>query len=261
MDDQLFNSICTRETLYSAWLRVKEKNTSGGIDFKTVNDYAVTVDQNLEELTRQLQSGSYIQHPYREVMIPKNETEKRRLGLLTVNDKIVQTAVTMVVTPILEQGFLKVSYAYREKKGAVKAINQVRHLITNERYTWLAACDIDNFFDTIPHDALFGKLSAYLKSPSTTELIRMFVKMGRVDRHYHWKDSRKGIPQGGVVSPLLANFYLYPLDKIMVEHGYGFVRYADDCAPRTTPMVGVDAMMMMEEGPPKPPITRRLQTA
>ncbi|MCL6102431.1 MAG: CRISPR-associated endonuclease Cas1 [Bacteroidetes bacterium] len=228
MDDQLFNSICTRETLYSAWLRVKEKNTSGGIDFKTVNDYAVTVDQNLEELTRQLQSGNYIQHPYREVMIPKNETEKRRLGLLTVNDKIVQTAVTMVVTPILEQGFLKVSYAYREKKGAVKAINQVRHLITNERYTWLAACDIDNFFDTIPHDALFGKLSAYLKSPSTTELIRMFVKMGRVDRHYHWKDSRKGIPQGGVVSPLLANFYLYPLDKIMVEHGYGFVRYADD---------------------------------
>lgn len=228
MDDQLLNSICNKETLYSAWLRVKEKNTSGGIDFRTVNDYAVAVDKNLEELTHQLQSGTYIQQPYREVMIPKNETEKRRLGLLTVNDKIVQTAVAFVVTPLLERSFLKVSYAYREKKGAVKAINQVRHLITNERYAWLASCDIDNFFDTIPHDPLFGKLSAYLKSPGTTELIRMFVKMGRVDRHYKWKDSKKGIPQGGVVSPLLANFYLYPLDKLMVDKGYGFVRYADD---------------------------------
>ncbi len=228
MNDQLFNSICNKHTLYSAWLRVKEKNTAGGIDRQTVQDYAVAVDKNLEELNRQLQSGIYIQQPYREVMIPKNETEKRRLGLLTVNDKIVQTAVSLVVTPIIEQGFLKVSYAYRTKKGAVKAINQVRHLITNERYAWLAACDIDNFFDTIPHDALFGKLSAYLKSPETTELIRMFVKMGRVDKHYHWKDNRKGIPQGGVVSPLLANFYLYPLDKLMVDNGYGFVRYADD---------------------------------
>lgn len=228
MSDQLLNSICNKETLYSAWLRVKEKNTTGGIDFRTVNDYAVAIDKNLEELTLHLQSGTYIQQPYREVMIPKNETEKRRLGLLTVNDKIVQTAVSFVVTPLLESGFLKVSYAYREKKGAVKAINQVRHLITNERYTWLASCDIDNFFDTIPHDPLFGKLSAYLKSPGTTELIRMFVKMGRVDRHYKWKESRKGIPQGGVVSPLLANFYLYPLDKLMVDHGYGFVRYADD---------------------------------
>ena len=228
MEDQIYNTICSPENLYSAWLRVKEKNTAGGIDFQTVNDYAAIVDKNLEELTLQLQSGTYVQQPYRELMIPKNETEKRRLGLLTVNDKIVQTAVGAVITPILERGFLRVSYTYRTNKGAVKAINQVRHLITNERYLWLASCDIDDFFDTIPHDPLFGKLSSFLKSAKTTELIRMFVKMGRVDRNYRWKDSRKGIPQGGVVSPLLANFYLYPLDKLMVDKGYGFVRYADD---------------------------------
>lgn len=228
MDDSLFNSVCNKETLYSAWLRVKEKNTAGGIDLQTVQEYAVTIDKNLDELVNQLHSGTYIQQPYREVFIPKNENEKRRLGLLTVNDKIVQTAVAIVVTPIIERGFLKVSYAYRSNKGPVKAIHQVRHLITNERYAWLASCDIDNFFDTIPHDALFGKLSSYLKSPATTELIRMFVKMGRVNKHYQWKESRKGIPQGGIVSPLLANFYLYPLDKLMVDKGYGFVRYADD---------------------------------
>ncbi len=228
MEDQLLNTICNTETLYSAWLRVKEKDSAGGIDYQTVSEYAVTIDKNLEELVSQLNSGNYVQQPYRESFIPKNEFEKRRLGLLTVSDKIVQTAVTNVVTPLLERGFLKVSYAYRANKGPVKAINQVRHLITNERYSWLASCDIDDFFDTIPHDALFGKLSSYLKSPGTTELIRMFVKMGRVDRNAKWKETRKGIPQGGVISPLLANFYLYPLDKLMVDKGYGFVRYADD---------------------------------
>jgi retron-type reverse transcriptase len=155
MDDQLFNLVCKKETLYSAWLRVKEKNSSGGIDFQTVNDYAITVEKNIDELSRQLLTGNYKQQPYREVMIPKNEKEKRRLGLLTVNDKIVQTAVGIVVTPILENSFLKVSYAYRENKGAVKAIKQVQHLITNERFIWLASCDIDNFFDSIPHDVLF----------------------------------------------------------------------------------------------------------
>lgn len=228
MTDPLFETLCNKEILYSAWLRVKEKDTAGGIDFLTVQGYAVAIDKNLDELVKQLQSGTYIQQPYREVFIPKNETEKRRLGLLTVNDKIVQTAVNIIITPVIERGFLNVSYAYRSNKSAVKAINQVRHLITNERYCWLASCDIDNFFDTIPHDILFGKLSAYLKSPGIIELVKMFVKMGRVNKHYSWKDSRKGIPQGSVVSPLLANFYLYQLDKLMVDKKYGFVRYADD---------------------------------
>jgi len=228
MEDRMFQTLCARETLYTAWLRVKEKNTAGGIDLQTVQGYAVAADKNLEELGNLLLSGNYIQQPYREVFIPKNETEKRRLGLLTVNDKIVQTAVTMLVSPVFERGFLNVSYAYRENKGPVKAINQVRHLVTNQRYAWLASCDIDNFFDTIPHEPLFARLSAYLKSPGLTELIRMFVRMGRVNRKFQWKDSRKGIPQGGVVSPMLANFYLYPLDKLMVSRQYGYVRYADD---------------------------------
>jgi len=228
MKDTLFESICNKQTLFSAWLRVKEKNTAGGIDKMTVQDYAVRVDRNLDELANQLQTGTYMQLPYREVFIPKKQNEKRRLGLLTVNDKIVQTAVTMVVTPLIERGFLNVSYAYRSNKGAVKAINRVQHLIKNQKYIWLASCDIDNFFDTIPHDALFGKLSSFLKSPGTVELIRMFVTMGRVNKHYQWKDNRQGVPQGGVISPLMANFCLSPLDKAMIDKGYGFVRYSDD---------------------------------
>jgi len=148
--------------------------------------------------------------------------------LLTVNDKIVQTAVYQLISPIFERSFLPVSYAYRENKSAVKAIRQVQHLIKNEHYTWLASCDIDNFFDTIPHAPLFGRLNAFMKSPGITELVKMFVMMGSVNYRKQWKNTVRGIPQGGVVSPLLANFYLYPLDKLMMDKKYGFVRYADD---------------------------------
>jgi len=181
MNDPLFESLCNKELLYTAWVRVKEKDTAGGIDFQSVQEYAVTLDKNLDELVKQLKSGTYIQQPYMEVFIHKNENEKRRLGLLTVGDKIVQTAVALIITPIIERGFLNVSYAYRNNKGPVKAINKVKHLITNERFCWFVCCDIHNFFDTIPHDALFRKLSSYLKSPGITELINLFVKMGSVN--------------------------------------------------------------------------------
>jgi len=228
MNDPLFETLCRKETLYAAWQKVKEKNTAGGIDQKTVEDYNRNLDKNLEELTEKLSGGTYIQQPYREVFIPKKENEKRRLGLLTVNDKIVQTAVNQIITPIFEKSFLPVSYAYRANKSAVKAINRIQHLITNEHYGWLASCDIDSFFDNIPHAILFGRLNAFLKSQGITELIKMFVMMGSVNYKKQWKNTVKGIPQGGVVSPLLANFYLYPLDKVMMDKGYGFVRYADD---------------------------------
>lgn len=228
MNDLLYQRLCTKEALYLAWERVKEKNTVGGIDRKTVEDYALNLDKNQNDLLGLLQTGKYIQQPYKEVFIPKNLTEKRRLGLLTINDKILQTAVSQIITPLFERDFLRVSYAYRSHLGAVKAINKVRHLINQEHYTWLASCDIDNFFDTIPHDLLFRRLATFLKSPAITELIKMFVTMGRVNKQLSWKETKKGIPQGGVVSPLLANFFLHPLDKLMVEKKYGFVRYADD---------------------------------
>lgn len=228
MNDLLFQRLCTKEALYQAWQHVKEKNTTGGVDKKTVEDYAVTIDKNLNDLLNLLKLGKYIQQPYKEIFIPKNITDKRRLGLLTVNDKIVQTAVSQLVTPIFENEFLKVSYGYRNHMGAVKAIHKVQHLITHEHFTWLASCDIDNFFDSIPHELLFRRLGAFLKSPGIAELIKMFVTMGRVNKQMNWKETKKGIPQGGVVSPLLANFFLHPLDKLMVEKKYGFVRYADD---------------------------------
>jgi len=228
MDDPLFESFYNLETLTLAWLRVRSKHTAGGIDRQTIEEYQHKAEQHLISLSDQLKSGSYIQQPYLEVLIPKNENEKRHLGLLTINDKIVQTAAAFVLTPIFEKSFLNVSYAYRNRKGAVKAIRKVQQLIANQKYTWLASCDVDNFFDSIPHTILFRKLSSFLKSTGMVEMIRQFVTMGKVNKHFAWKDAHAGIPQGGVISPMLANFYLYQLDKLMVDSPYGFVRYADD---------------------------------
>jgi group II intron reverse transcriptase/maturase/CRISPR-associated endonuclease Cas1 len=227
-DDILFRRLCQPVLLSQAWQQVKEKNTAGGIDRKSVEDYATNVDKYLNDLNNQLANGKYVPQPYKETFIPKNANEKRRLGLLTVNDKIVQTAVYLLINPIFEREFLRVSYGYRSRMGSIKAVKKVQHLIINEQYKWLAYCDIDNFFDTIPHNLLFGRLSAFLKSPGITELIKVMVTMGRVDKNLNWKDSNRGIPQGGVISPLLANFYLHPFDKAIVEKKYGFVRYADD---------------------------------
>ena len=110
----------------------------------------------------------------------------------------------------------------------MKAIKKVQHIISKEHNEWIVSCDIDNFFDSIPHDLLFRKLGNFLKSPAIVELLKMFVSMGHINKDHHWRDSSHGLPQGGVVSPMLANFYLYPLDKLMTEKEYGFVRYADD---------------------------------
>lgn len=228
MNDPLFESFCNPDTLTLAWQRVRSKHTAAGIDRQTVEEYQHKAGLNILNLSQQLKTGSYIQQPYLEVLIPKNENEKRHLALLTVNDKIVQTAAAFVLTPVFEKSYLNVSYAYRNRKGPVKAIRAVQHLITHQKHTWLASCDIDNFFDSIPHAILFRKLSAFLKSSDMVEIIRQFVTMGKVNKYFGWKNAHSGIPQGGVISPMLANFYLYQLDKLMVDNQYGFVRYADD---------------------------------
>ena len=228
MNNPLYNQLCSKERLYIAWQRVKEKNTAGGVDRKTVEEYAWNIDKNLNNLLSRLQSGKYVQQPYKEIFIPKEKNEKRRLGLLTVDDKIVQTAVAELLNPYFEKEFLKVSYGYRPGKGAVKAVNKLRQLICQEKYCWLASCDIDNYFNTIPHNVLFRKLSAFINDSSIVELLKMFVCMGRVNNQMIWKDTHMGIPQGGIISPLLSNFYLHSLDKLITKNNYGYIRYADD---------------------------------
>ena len=224
----LYDKICRLDSLMSAWQKVREKGAAGGIDNISVGVFERNIEANLKNLSYLLSAKRYIPEPYKEIKVPKGDGEHRYLGLPTIRDKIVQQAIKDVIEPIFEKEFLDVSYGYRPHKGPLKAINRVFHLLTNEKRGWVTICDIDNYFDEIRHDILFPLLAEKIDDKELLCLIRLEVKMGRVDRRLRWKDTIKGVPQGSIISPLLSNLYLHPLDKMMVERRFGYVRYADD---------------------------------
>jgi group II intron reverse transcriptase/maturase/CRISPR-associated endonuclease Cas1 len=228
MEGALYKEVFKIENLLLAWTKVKEKGSAGGIDKVTIETFEVDLEKNLRELAEQLSSHRYIPEPYQEIKIPKDENEFRSLSLPTIKDKIVQQAVKDIIEPILDKEFLDVSYAYRPNRGPSRAIGRISHLITNEKREWVTLCDIDNYFDTIHHDLLFSILSEKTKDEKLLLLIRLWVKMGKVDEKMRWKDTVRGIPQGSIISPLLSNLYLHPFDRMMVERRFGYVRYSDD---------------------------------
>jgi group II intron reverse transcriptase/maturase/CRISPR-associated endonuclease Cas1 len=228
MEGDFYKEIYKVENLLSAWAKVKEKGSAGGIDRVTIETFEADFNKNLRELAEQLSSYRYIPEPYQEIRIPKDDNEFRSLSLPTIKDKLVQQAAKDLIEPILDREFLAVSYAYRPNKGPAKAIGRVSHLIINEKREWVTLCDIDKYFDTIHHDLLFSMLSERIKDEKLLPLTRLWVKMGKVDEKMRWKDTVRGIPQGSIVSPLLSNLYLHPFDMMMVEKQFGYVRYADN---------------------------------
>ena len=228
MDDNYYKQICSVDNLLEAWKVVKEKGSSGGIDHVSVGEFDQHIMENITQLHQELTDNKYLPEPYKHIEIKKNETETRPLGLLTVRDKIVQTAVKLIIETEIDKGFYHCSYAYRKSKNTLMAIHKVKNLIRNDQKTWLAVCDIDNFFDSISHDLLLKKLSIKINSPATVELIRCWLKMGNVDNAGAWTESKTGVPQGAILSPLLSNFYLHPFDGLMIKQNIGYVRYADD---------------------------------
>ncbi len=228
MEGGLYKEVYRTENLLSAWLKIKEKGSAGGIDKVTIESFEAVLDRNIKELAEQLSSYHYIPEPYQEIKIPKDDKEFRSLSLSTIKDKIVQQAVKDLIEPILDREFLDVSYAYRQLKGPAKAIGRVAHLISNEKREWVTLCDIDNYFDTIHYDLLFAVLSERIKDERLLPLLRLWVRMGKVDTKMSWKDTVSGIPQGSIISPLLSNLYLHPFDIMMVERKFGYVRYADN---------------------------------
>lgn len=228
MTDSLYQQICDQDLLLQSWQEVKAKGSAGGVDGVSIEAFTVHLEDNMQRLRDELVSGTFVPQPYRKVDIPKDDNETRTLGLMTVRDKIVQQAARAVLEPLLDRLFLDVSYAYRKGKSAGRAIGRVQHLIVTEKREWLTLCDIDAYFDNINHDRLLSMLAKRINDPPFLDLIRIWLKMGRVDRNLHWTDSHAGIPQGGIISPLLSNFYLNSLDHFCVGKKMGYVRYADD---------------------------------
>ncbi len=228
MEDRVYNKVTAFQNLKEAWQTVKTKGSSGGVDEVSVKMFDQHALDHLQVLQKELVQHKYVPEPYKHIDIKKGKSETRPIGLMTVRDKIVQVAVKNVIEPHFEKGFLPCSFAYRPGKNTLRAVKQVSYFIQKENRRWIAVCDIDNFFDTIPHELLLGKLEKKIRSPGIMHLIRYWVKMGEVDHAKAWADRKAGVPQGAILSPLLSNFYLHPLDSIMMKNRVGFVRYADD---------------------------------
>ncbi len=218
------------KTLEIAWEKVRGNKGSNGIDGVSVERFAAGEKRYLAELHESLKSGQYQPAPVKRVDIPKGNGQTRPLGVPTVKDRIVQTALKMAMEPIFETQFREGSYGFRPGRGCKDALREVDRLL-KAGYAQLVDADLKSYFDTIPHDRLMERVAEKISDGRVLALIEGFLRQDVMKGLERWTPTA-GTPQGAVISPLLANIYLHPLDLLMEEGGYRMVRYADDCAPR-----------------------------
>jgi RNA-directed DNA polymerase len=222
----LIDKVYRSETLKAAWHKVRGNAGAAGVDGQSVERFAARAEVYLEELERALRTGEYRPEPIRRVEIPKGGGKKRPLGIPAVKDRIVQTALKMVIEPIFEREFEESSYGFRPRRSAKEALREVDGLI-REGCTHVVDADLESFFDTLPHQALKCRVEERISDGAVHKLIDLFLSQDIIEELKRWTPVG-GTPQGAVISPLLANIYLHPLDRYMKQKGYRMVRYADD---------------------------------
>jgi RNA-directed DNA polymerase len=213
-------------TLEAAWQRVQANNGAAGVDGQTVGAFRQHAERYLRELHEALVAGTYRPQPVRRVEIPKGPKQTRPLGIPVVKDRIVQTAVKMVIEPIFEAEFLDSSYGFRPQRSAKDALAEVDRLL-KEGHTYVVDADLERYFDTIPHEQLRARVAQRISDGRILQLIDGWLEQDIMAGMQSWTP-RSGTPQGAVLSPLLANVYLHPLDVRMAQRGAQMVRYADD---------------------------------
>jgi RNA-directed DNA polymerase len=222
----LIDKVYNPETLKEAWQSVARNRGAAGVDGQTVERFSYQSDRYLEELRIDLRNDSYHPAPVKRVEIPKAEGKTRPLGIPTVKDRVVQTAIKNVIEPIFEIQFRPTSYGFRPGLGCKDALREVDRLL-KAGYTHVVDADIKSCFDTIPHNKLMDRLEDSISDGRMLALIERFLKQDIMAGMTRWQPTQ-GTPQGAVLSPLLANLYLHPLDELMERFGYKMVRYADD---------------------------------
>lgn len=223
----LIDKVSKERTLQLAWEKVLSNAGTCGVDGITVDCFGKDSQNRLLAVRERLNTGIYQPKPVKRVWIAKpGSAEKRPLGIPTVTDRVVQTALRMVIEPIFENRFHPRSYGFRPGRGCKDALRHVDELLEAE-HLHVVDIDIKGYFDAIPHDRLMALVREHLAHGRVLGLIEGFLKQG-VMKHTGWSKAEDGTPQGGVISPLLANIYLDPLDWLMAGLGYQMVRYADD---------------------------------
>ena len=226
--DRLLEKILQPANLNNAYRKVKSNKGAGGVDGMNVDELLLFLRNNQVQLMKQLKGGKYKPNPVRRVEIPKEtKGEFRKLGVPTVVDRVIQQAITQVLSPIYEEQFSENSFGFRPKRGAHDALKQCQQNV-NDGYVYAVDMDLEKFFDTVCQSKLIEVLSRTIKDGRVISLIHKYLNAGVISRGMFEK-TETGMPQGGPLSPLLSNVMLNELDKELTCRGHRYVRYADDC--------------------------------
>jgi RNA-directed DNA polymerase len=223
----LYDQMLQEQRLLLAFAKVKSNKGAAGIDGQSVTDFTEHLSEEIARLVRELKDKSYRPKPVRRVEIPKPDGGIRQLGIPTVRDRVVQQALLDILQPIFDPDFHPSSYGYRPGRSCHQAIAKASLFIRRYRRRWVVDMDLSRCFDTLNHDFIIQQFRRKVVDGSILRLLRMFLQSG-IMTSGGWQASRLGSPQGGVISPLIANVYLDAFDQQMKQRGHRIVRYADD---------------------------------
>lgn len=227
LTDQLMEEVCQLDNLDQAYRRVKANKGAPGVDGMTIDELPAWFAAHQQEFLAALRDGTYEPQPVRGVQIPKPGGGVRQLGIPTVIDRLVQQAFLQVLEPLLDPTFSASSYGFRPGRGAHDALAQAQKYVADGR-TIVVDMDLEKFFDRVNHDILMARLARRIADKRLLKIVRRFLEAGMMQEGV-CVSRREGTPQGGPLSPLLANLLLDDLDKELERRGHCFCRYADDC--------------------------------
>ena len=225
-NDHLLQRILSRENMQRAWKRVKANRGIAGVDNMSIEAFPVFAREHWENIRQLLLAGTYQPLPVKRVLIPKPTGGNRPLGIPSVKDRLIQQAIAQVLVPIFDPGFSDHSYGFRPDRSAHQAVRKVQQYI-KDGYRWAVDMDLEKFFDTVNHDVLMHRVARKVRDKRVLKLIGKYLRAGVVVNG-RLQQTPIGVPQGGPLSPLLANILLDDLDQELERRGHRFVRYADD---------------------------------
>jgi RNA-directed DNA polymerase len=224
----LWDKVWAERNLLHAYYAVWRNDGAPGADGQTIAQFEARQGEELARLREELRTGRYRPQPARRVWIPKpGTTEQRPLGIPAVRDRVVQAALRNVLEPIFERDFAGCSHGFRPGRGCQGAVARVEELLGGG-HLWCVDADLKSYFDTIPHDRLMALVRQRIVDGNVLRLLQQYLQAGVLGELKQWQPTEQGTPQGAVISPLLANLYLNPLDHAVAGRGWEMVRYADD---------------------------------